>query len=161
MLLNNPTQWMWGLFLFAVLVMVGGACVSVIALRGKAFPRGGVTALRRKTSWQRRAKEYHKVILHNILHTSHRRFTGRDIGGWLSLLGQEAAGNWPGDKLYIRFLNGGSSRVETSRVESNLLLFSLALLFFQTGQQHVAYGDHILTFLWNIFFTPLRQGLTM
>lgn len=67
---------------------LSGGCVSVAALKGKAFPHRSGSALLgqgrfpqrkcftvfQKVSWQLGAKEYNKVTAHN---KPHRRFIGR------------------------------------------------------------------------------------
>lgn len=81
---------------------LSGGCVSVAALKGKAFPHRSGSALLgqgrfpqrkcftvfQKVSWQLGAKEYHKVTVHNKPHIQDL-LGGKSSGGWLPQLGQK------------------------------------------------------------------------
>ena len=89
---------------------------------GKGLTNGSVTALRRKVPttkvvqlWRETYHDsgdqrIHKVILHNKHHTRDS-LGGKNPGGWLSLLGQEAAEKWAEDRDVYRISWGGDSGV--------------------------------------------------
>lgn len=78
--------------------------------------------------WQLRAKEHHKVTLHNKPQTRDL-FRKAQEKGWLSLLWWAAAENWTEGRLYIGFLGVGRGQeaIQDSLELEGLLAWTWAL----------------------------------